>query len=90
MGSLSIWHWLIIAVVFVMFFGAKRMPDAARSLGRSLRIFKSEVSQMQQEGKDAEAPAAPAQQPAQPQQLPPAQQAAPTVAQQPHAEPKSL
>jgi sec-independent protein translocase protein TatA len=36
MGSLSIWHWLIIAALFVMFFGAKRMPDAARSLGRSL------------------------------------------------------
>ncbi|MFG1795315.1 Sec-independent protein translocase subunit TatA [Nocardia sp. NPDC049149] len=90
MGSLSIWHWLIIAVVFVMFFGAKRMPDAARSLGRSLRIFKSEVSQMQSEGKDADAPA-PAQQPAQPQQqLPPAQQVTPSVAPQPQAEPKSL
>lgn len=64
MGSLSIWHWLIIAVVFVMFFGAKRMPDAARSLGRSLRIFKSEVSQMQNEGGNtgsasSTAPAAP-------------------------------
>jgi len=50
MGSLSIWHWLIIAVVFVVFFGAKRMPDAARSLGRSLRIFKSEVSEMHSDG----------------------------------------
>ncbi|WP_069162580.1 Sec-independent protein translocase subunit TatA [Nocardia altamirensis] len=90
MGSLSIWHWLIIAVVFVMFFGAKRMPDAARSLGRSLRIFKSEVSQMQSEGKDADAPA-PAPQPAQPQQqLPAAQQVTPSVAPQPQAEPKSL
>ncbi|GAA5052818.1 Sec-independent protein translocase subunit TatA [Nocardia callitridis] len=52
MGSLSIWHWLIIAVVFVMFFGAKRLPGAARSLGQSLRIFKSEVSQMQSDSKD--------------------------------------
>ncbi|MBF6125936.1 Sec-independent protein translocase subunit TatA [Nocardia brasiliensis] len=91
MGSLSIWHWLIIAVVFVMFFGAKRMPDAARSLGRSLRIFKSEVSQMQHEGKDAKDADAPAPaQPAQPQQLPPAQAVTPTATQQPHAEPKSL
>ncbi|MFI9503158.1 Sec-independent protein translocase subunit TatA [Nocardia sp. NPDC052566] len=91
MGSLSIWHWLIIAVVFVMFFGAKRMPDAARSLGRSLRIFKTEVSQMQNEGAEQSGAAAP-QQPA--AQLPPAQQvstdqaAAPTA--QPQAAPKSL
>ncbi|MGW4066698.1 Sec-independent protein translocase subunit TatA [Nocardia grenadensis] len=53
MGSLSIWHWLIIAALFVVFFGAKRMPDAARSLGRSLRIFKSEVSEMHNDGKPA-------------------------------------
>ncbi|QBS39693.1 Sec-independent protein translocase subunit TatA [Nocardia sp. CS682] len=89
MGSLSIWHWLIIAVVFVMFFGAKRMPDAARSLGRSLRIFKSEVSQMQNEGKESSDAQAPAQQ--QPvQQLPQAQPVTPSVTPQPQAEPKTL
>ncbi|MEU4413013.1 Sec-independent protein translocase subunit TatA [Nocardia salmonicida] len=53
MGQFSVWHWLIVAAVFVLFFGAKRMPDAARGLGRSLRIFKSEVSQMQSEGADS-------------------------------------
>ncbi|MEU4311962.1 Sec-independent protein translocase subunit TatA [Nocardia sp. NPDC024068] len=58
MGSLSIWHWLIIAALFVVFFGAKRMPDAARSLGRSLRIFKSEVSEMHNDGKSDGAAAA--------------------------------
>ncbi|WP_406278045.1 Sec-independent protein translocase subunit TatA [Nocardia sp. NBC_00881] len=86
MGSLSIWHWLIIAVVFVMFFGAKRMPDAARSLGRSLRIFKSEVSQMQSEGNTSNA-AASTQQPA--QQLPPAQPVTPSVT-EPRTEQKSV
>ncbi|UGT62944.1 Sec-independent protein translocase subunit TatA [Nocardia asteroides] len=69
MGSLSIWHWLIIAALFVMFFGAKRLPDAARGLGRSLRIFKSEVSQMQNEsGNQQPAPQQPAAEPT--QQLP--------------------
>lgn len=43
MGELSPWHWLIMAVVVLVLFGTKKMPDAARSLGRSLRIFKSEV-----------------------------------------------
>ena len=46
MGGLSWWHWLIILAVFILLFGAKKLPDAARGLGRSLRILKSEVSAM--------------------------------------------
>jgi len=57
-GSLSPWHWLILAVVVVVLFGAKRLPDAARSLGKSLRIFKSEVRELQNENK-SESPAGP-------------------------------
>ena len=36
-------HLLIIAVLIILLFGAKRLPDAARGLGRSLQIFKSET-----------------------------------------------
>ena len=43
MPDLGPWEILIIAVVILVLFGAKKMPDAARSLGRSLRIFKTEV-----------------------------------------------
>lgn len=43
MGQLSPWHLLIVAVVFVVLFGAKKLPDASRSLGQSLRIFKAET-----------------------------------------------
>ncbi|MTA84810.1 MAG: twin-arginine translocase TatA/TatE family subunit, partial [Actinobacteria bacterium] len=39
---------LILALVL---FGAKRLPDSARSLGRSMRIFKSEVKAMEAEEK---------------------------------------
>lgn len=46
MGGLSWWHWLIILGAFVLLFGAKKLPDAARGVGRSLRILKSEVSAM--------------------------------------------
>lgn len=56
MGSLSATHWIIIALLFLVLFGAKRLPDAARGLGRSLRIFKSEMNEMQSEG-DKSAPA---------------------------------
>ncbi|HKM24108.1 MAG TPA: Sec-independent protein translocase subunit TatA [Corynebacterium sp.] len=37
---------LILVLVLVLLFGAKKLPDAARSLGRSMRIFKSEVKEM--------------------------------------------
>ncbi|WP_137726038.1 Sec-independent protein translocase subunit TatA [Prescottella subtropica] len=50
MGSLSIWHWAIVALVVVILFGSKKLPEAARGLGRSLRIFKSEVKEMQNDG----------------------------------------
>ncbi len=43
MGEFSPWHLLIVAAVFVLLFGAKRLPDAARSLGRSVRILQSEL-----------------------------------------------
>ncbi len=42
-GEFGPWHLLIVAVVFVLLFGSKKLPDAARSFGRSLRIFKAEV-----------------------------------------------
>lgn len=37
---------LIVALVFLILFGAKRLPDAARSIGRSMRIFKAEVKEL--------------------------------------------
>ena len=46
MNSFKPWHLLVLAVVFLVLFGSKRLPDSARSLGRSLRIFKSEVQEM--------------------------------------------
>ena len=37
---------IILAVVVLLLFGAKRLPDSARALGKSLRILKSEVGAM--------------------------------------------
>lgn len=52
MPSLGVPELLIIAVLLVLLFGARRLPDAARSLGRSMRIFKSEVKEMQRDGEE--------------------------------------
>ena len=43
MGAVRPWHIIGLAVVLVLLFGAKRLPDAARGLGRSLRILKAET-----------------------------------------------
>lgn len=43
MGEFSAWHWLIVIAVFIVLFGSAKLPQAARSLGRSMRIFKSET-----------------------------------------------
>jgi sec-independent protein translocase protein TatA len=43
MGALRPWHIAVFVVVLVLLFGAKRLPDAARSLGRSMRILKAET-----------------------------------------------
>jgi sec-independent protein translocase protein TatA len=40
------WHVIVLLLVVVVLFGYKRLPDAARSMGRSMRIFKSEVDSM--------------------------------------------
>ena len=52
-GGLSWWHWMIILAVFILLFGAKKLPDAARGVGRSLRILKSEVSAMHEDDEKA-------------------------------------
>ncbi len=45
----SPWKVLIIAAVVLILFGSKKMPDAARSLGRSMRILKTEIKDMHED-----------------------------------------
>jgi sec-independent protein translocase protein TatA len=42
-GAVKPWHIIVLAVVLILLFGAKRLPDAARALGRSMRIIKAET-----------------------------------------------
>ena len=48
-GLFEGWHVVILALLVVALFGYKKMPDAARSLGRSMRIFKSEMEEMKKD-----------------------------------------
>lgn len=77
----SPWKILIVAVVLIVLFGSTKLPVAARSLGRSMRILKSEVSGLHDDDAEAEkasATPATARAPVAPQQIP-----APVAAQQP-------
>ena len=58
-SGLSPWHVLIVVAVFVLLFGARKLPDAARSLGRSMRILKAETKALRDDdtGDEAQTPA---------------------------------
>ena len=72
MGEMSPWHWLVVIGIAALLFGAKRLPDAARSIGRASRILKAELSA------DTSAPAAVAE-----PTVAPTADGAPTVAERP-------
>jgi sec-independent protein translocase protein TatA len=63
LSGLSPVHLLIVVAVFVLLFGARRLPDAARGVGRSLRIFKSEVKAAESDDQSGEATKRPAVEP---------------------------
>jgi sec-independent protein translocase protein TatA len=54
MGWDAPWHWVVLAILVIALFGYKKLPDAARSVGRSLRIFKTEIKGMGEDDKKRE------------------------------------
>jgi sec-independent protein translocase protein TatA len=59
MGEFSPWHLLIVALVFVLLFGANKLPQMARSVGQSMRIFKAETRALTGEKEESPPSAAP-------------------------------
>lgn len=51
MNALKPWHIVVLVIVIVLLFGAKRLPDLAKSVGQSLKIFKSEVKDLTDDDK---------------------------------------
>jgi sec-independent protein translocase protein TatA len=60
MGSISIWHWLIVLLVVVLIFGTKKLKNIGADLGSAVKGFKDGVKSGGEAA--AEEPAAPAQQ----------------------------
>jgi sec-independent protein translocase protein TatA len=55
MGGLKPWHVIVIVLAFALIFGSKRLPDVARSLGRSMRILKAETRNLMEDDVAAKA-----------------------------------
>ena len=73
MPSLGGWEFVILIGILVLLFGAKRLPDMARSIGQSARVFKGEMKGMKDdEAAKSDSPATPTP----PAELPPAQEKA--------------
>lgn len=48
MGSFSMGHWLIVLAVIVLLFGAKKIPELAKGVGKGIKSFKKEMSDDEQ------------------------------------------
>lgn len=42
-------HWIIVLVVVLVLFGAQKLPDLARSIGKSAKILKEEMNDLSQD-----------------------------------------
>ena len=49
MGEFSIMHWLVVGVVVMLVFGAKRLPEMGAAFGKGIREFKKSVSGISEE-----------------------------------------
>lgn len=57
MGSMSIWHWLIVLLVVVMVFGTKKLGNMGSDLGKAVKGFKDGVKGEDEKSADATPPA---------------------------------
>lgn len=47
------WEWIIIILVVLIFFGAKKIPELARGLGRGIREFKDATKEIKKDIEDS-------------------------------------
>jgi sec-independent protein translocase protein TatA len=61
MGEFSIFHWLVVLVIVLIFFGGKRIPEIMKGFGEGIRSFKDGMTGTSQpSAPPAQAPAPPA------------------------------
>ena len=53
MGSMSIWHWLIVLVVILLVFGTKKLGNMGGDIGKAVKGFKDGVKGESEDNKPA-------------------------------------
>jgi sec-independent protein translocase protein TatA len=61
MGSMSIWHWLIVLVVVMLVFGTKKLGNMGSDIGKAVKGFKDGIKGEEDKTAAANPPAAPSQ-----------------------------
>ena len=56
------WHIVVLLIVILLVFGSNRLPDMAKSVGQSMKVFKKEIKDLREEDDDTQ-PKAQIQQP---------------------------
>ncbi len=58
MGSMSIWHWLILLVIVMLLFGAGKVPKLMGDMAKGVKAFKEGLKDAEDAPKHSEAPPA--------------------------------
>ncbi len=54
MGSLSIWHWLVVLLIVVLIFGTKKLKTIGKDVGEAVKNFKEAVNESPENSKNSD------------------------------------
>ncbi len=54
MGSLSIWHWLVVLLIVVLIFGTKKLKTIGKDVGEAVKNFKEAVNETPENSKNSD------------------------------------
>ena len=53
----QVWHMIVLLVLVLVVFGSGRLPDIAKSVGQSMKVFKKEIKELRDEDEGKQPPA---------------------------------
>lgn len=56
-NGLKGWHLVVLLIVFVLLFGASKLPEIAKNVGKSAKVLKKEMKELAEDDKPASVPA---------------------------------
>ena len=54
MGSLSIWHWLVVLLIVVLIFGTKKLKTIGKDVGEAVKNFKEAGNETPENSKNSD------------------------------------